>query len=86
MNPLEQNFQNVPEIWSFFPKKRNKFEFFQRIATSRRHNSAMITERRMDRCTVGYRYVSNAAMTLATVSATIPVLFSDGTFRYGAHR
>jgi len=28
-------------------------------------------------------YVSNAAMTLATVLATIPVLFSDGTCRYG---
>jgi len=33
--------------------------------------------------TVGNWYVSNAAMTLATVLATIPVLLSDGTRRYG---
>jgi len=36
-----------------------------------------------DRSIVGHLYVSNAAMTLAIVSATIPVLFSDGTRRYG---
>jgi len=28
-------------------------------------------------------YVSNAVITLATVLATIPLLFSDGTCRYG---
>jgi len=36
-----------------------------------------------DRSIVGHWYLSNVATTLATVSATIPVLFSGGTRRYG---
>jgi len=36
-----------------------------------------------DRSIVGHWYISNAAMTLATVSATIPVLFSDDMRCYG---
>jgi len=41
----EQNFENFP-VTGRFSKKRQKFDIFQRLATSGRHNSALITERR----------------------------------------
>jgi len=158
----EQNFQKKKfSVRGRFLKKRKKIEFFQRLATSGRHNSTMIIDRRKfvtkwflygmssfhftvgindqvipwpvqetypqksffcdvarvtsrhaddlsgrglmtslgqgkDRsfnkitgnsavnCTsiVGNWYISNAAITLATVLATLSVLFCDGTCRY----
>jgi len=42
---LEQNFENFPVMGRFSQKPKNKFDFFQRLATSGRHNSAMITDR-----------------------------------------
>jgi len=43
---LEQNFENFPVMGRFSQKpKKNKFDFVQRLATSGRHNSAMITDR-----------------------------------------
>jgi len=44
MNSIEQNFENCP-VKGPFPKKR-EIDFFQRLATSDRHKSAMIIDRR----------------------------------------
>jgi len=41
----EYNFKPFPQ-GVVFPKKRKKYKIFQRLATSSRHNSAMIKDQR----------------------------------------
>ena len=45
MNPFGTEFWKFPRKRSFCQKSKKKWNFFQRLATSGRHNSAMITDR-----------------------------------------